>query len=147
EILKGYLEIEALRFDSAFNYTIQIEEELTKMNPRIPLLMVQPFVENAIWHGLLPKSNNRNVDIVFKFTDSTKCTCIIDDNGIGRIESAKQKRDGKKKQQALEFTAHRLKLINAVYDTNCKMTITDKHDDANKNYGTTVIIELPFINK
>lgn len=147
EILKGYLEIEALRFDGAFNYSVQIEPELAEKNSRIPALMVQPFVENAIWHGLLPKEDNRNVDIVFKFTDNSKCICIIDDNGIGRIESGKQSREGKKKQQALAFTTHRLALMNKAYGTNCKMTIIDKYDDANRNCGTTVKIELPFISK
>jgi tetratricopeptide (TPR) repeat protein len=144
EMLKNYLEIEALRFNSVFNYEIIIDDKLKQYNPHIPQLMVQPFVENAIWHGLLSKKGDKVLTVSFLFNSSDKITCVIDDNGIGR-KASEGIRNTAKKQLAVEFAKQRINLLRKSHKIDCKLTITDKYDEAQNAAGTTVFIELPVL--
>lgn len=88
ELLTMYLELESLRFNNDFSYSIEISENLDEYNQEIPLFLIQPFVENAILHGLLPKEGT-DKDLKIIFDDQDHCiVCSIIDNGIGR-EAAK----------------------------------------------------------
>src|SRR6185503_2433203 len=84
EALKLYIEMEALRFDKKFSYNITIEKNLSTDNIDVPPLIIQPYVENAIWHGLLHKESDGRLDIYVNMIDENMLQCIIEDNGVGR---------------------------------------------------------------
>ena len=89
ELLELYLKIEALRFASEFTYSITIDDELEDAEHiHLPSMVIQPFVENAIKHGLIPKKGNKTLEITFYHQDGNLC-CDIRDNGIGISASKK----------------------------------------------------------
>ena len=84
-MLEDYLSLELLRFDNSFSYNITIDEAIDPEEIEIPSIILQPFVENALIHGLLPKkSGPKQLDIIFN-TDSNYLICIVDDTGVGRL--------------------------------------------------------------
>jgi len=145
EILQGYLEIEKLRFANSFDFLIQ-----NKINEGqdlfIPFMLIQPFVENAIWHGLIPKKGAKFVSISFSQIDDRRIECIIDDNGVGREEAIKHRDPLKKRSLAIDFIKQRLDLIARSKAIECYFEITDKKDDDLNSLGTTVVIIIPVIN-
>lgn len=82
ELLKIYVELEALRFDHSFSYHFEIDENLDIDAHEIPMLLVQPYIENAIIHGLMPKEGDKQLTISFKDIGD-HIECVIEDNGIG----------------------------------------------------------------
>lgn len=96
EILKGYIEMEMLRFDNSFSYEITIDSKLNQQKVKLPHLMIQPFVENAIWHGLLLKQGDGRINLRFEYDSLTTIKCIVEDNGIGREASKKKENTFKK---------------------------------------------------
>ncbi len=145
QILQGYLEIEKLRFANSFNFEIICEVD-KRSDIFIPFMLVQPFVENAVWHGLIPKKDEKFVSITFLRLDDNRIQCIIDDNGVGRDEALKHKDPLKKKSLAMDFIKQRLDLIARSKALECYFEITDKKDNDQKSLGTTVVIILPIIN-
>jgi hypothetical protein len=142
EILNRYLEIESLRFNHVFKYTIKIDPQINALATFIPHFLIQPFVENAIWHGLLAKKGDKNLLIQFKLVNENKIECTIDDDGVGRQA---KKQNIEKKSLAINFIKQRLELMNKNLGTNLSLTITDKVDANGKSQGTTVILYLPII--
>jgi tetratricopeptide (TPR) repeat protein len=144
EMLKGYLDIEALRFNGVFEYEIRVDDALKGDTVRIPQFMIQPFVENAIWHGLLPKKNNRKLIIQLSpGADSGKIMCVIDDNGVGRAAAAQNKSLQEGKHLAIEFVKQRLMLYKKVHHSDCQLSFTDKVDEIGAAAGLCVMLELP----
>lgn len=87
EMCRLYLELESLRFKHSFHYTIEIEERIDPDSILFPCLLLQPFIENAIWHGLLPKEGEKKLAI--SFNEEKGCLiCLITDNGVGREKAA-----------------------------------------------------------
>ncbi len=146
DILKGYLELESLRFNNVFNYAVIVGKGIDASTTFIPHFLVQPFVENSIWHGLLAKDGDKTITISFDLVDSQTIICTIDDNGIGRNKNdSKQTND--KKSLAINFIQQRLDLINKMAGMEFKMNITDKVDEQGKSLGTKVTITLPLKTK
>ncbi|MEI9807135.1 MAG: histidine kinase [Bacteroidota bacterium] len=87
EALKLYIEMEALRFDKKFTYEIKIDNNLGADTIEVPPLIIQPYVENAIWHGLLHKEQNGHLSIKVSMAGEGMLQCIIEDNGIGRVKA------------------------------------------------------------
>ncbi len=146
EILYGYLEMEALRFGTTFHYSISIDEKIDIERIRIPHMMIQPFVENAIWHGLLPKLGEKNLNIIFKPNHKGTILCLVEDDGIGREESKKKKITFKKKSLALNFVKQRLALMREDLKVDCNIEIIDIKSKEHKNIGTKIVIVLPILN-
>lgn len=153
EILELYLSLEALRFDNTdFEYHI-ISEEVRDKQFRIPAMFIQPYVENAIKHGLLHKTGKKEINVVFKQTPD-ELTCIITDNGIGRAKAGtiNERRQEKHKSFSTNANQERLHLINKSTDKHIKLEITDLMDEHWKASGTQVVIcfkeaeLLPFTN-
>ncbi|MCC6372583.1 MAG: histidine kinase, partial [Bacteroidia bacterium] len=111
-ILNGFLEMESRRFSKSFNYSIKIDEALNTDATHIPHMMVQPFIENAIWHGLLAKDGERLVNVHFTYDTDKTLKCVVEDNGIGREASAKKHNTFKSKSLALSFVKQRLELLS-----------------------------------
>ncbi len=143
-VLNSYLELESLRFDQAFSYTIEIDEKLEPDDFEIPLLLVQPFVENSIIHGLLPKQlGNKQLTIRFKL-ENENLICEVEDNGVGRLTSQtlKKTRVKGKKSRGIEITERRLELISNSEHKDTNVNIHDKYDSNGNPSGTKVIIKI-----
>ena len=144
--LNHYLELEQLRFDHRFSFEVSIsniDDEFTL----IPPMLVQPYVENAILHGV-GGIQSGHISIVYKQTDK-KIVCTIDDNGIGRKKAGEIKKQNKPTRESLgiKVTEERISLLQADFKTPFSTQIIDKVDNQQNSLGTTVIIEMPFMEK
>lgn len=149
ETVRLYIEIEAQRFDSSFEYEIEIEADVDKYNIEIPPMIIQPYVENAIWHGLLHRPTKGKLTIhIFKGVKSV--ICAIQDNGIGRKRSqeiAQKKNTKTHVSVGMEITESRLSNISQIQRSNYSVTIHDLVDDqTNESLGTRVELIFPELN-
>lgn len=143
KLLKKYIELEALRFDNSFGYDIIIAKDIDPDAAEIPMLIVQPFVENAIIYGLLnKKGDDKQLTITFSKGD-TYIICEVEDNGIGRTASRKiqSKYKSDQKSRGIEVTQKRLQLLNPLEEKN--ICIIDKGDRLGQSSGTKVVIKIP----
>lgn len=144
KLLNSYLELESLRFDKMFNYKINVAENLNTNNIEIPILLIQPFVENAIIHGLVNKEyGEKTLMICFKKQEN-HITCKIEDNGVGRIASKRINSPMKKqkKSRGMEITEKRLDLLTHTQTGKNTIDIIDKYDLNGIPTGTEVIITI-----
>ncbi|MEH6764891.1 MAG: histidine kinase [Aequorivita antarctica] len=141
-LLKKYLELEALRFNNTFKFSISVAENLDAEAIEVPALLVQPFVENAILHGLLNKPGNDKLLKVRFRKEDTFVICEIEDNGIGRKAAAEKKSPLKasKKSRGIELTEKRLELLN--HSQNNSIDIIDKTNEKGEAEGTLVILKI-----
>lgn len=144
EIIKKYLEIESLRFNNAFSYELKLTAGMRASSIRIPRFLIQPFVENAIWHGLLPKDGERLLSLSFTHFGEKTLECIVEDNGVGRKE---KESEGKEvaRSFAINFIQQRLKLMSRLYKEEYEIQILDKLDSFGNSAGTKVIIKIPIL--
>ena len=148
EALNLYLELEKLRFEDSLSYTLIIDENVDSDHTPIPSLIVQPYVENAIKHGLLHKKHNRKLSISFHVQQSAQVLeCIIVDNGIGRkrSEEINKMRNPEHKSFAINATKTRLELLNYNSDTSIGEKIEDLFDENGDSIGTKVVLSIPII--
>lgn len=145
KMLQDYLELESLRFDESFKHEIVVDKNIDLNTVEVPFLILQPFVENAIIHGLLnKKDDDKQLKISFSKQNDT-VICTIDDNGIGREASSNMKESIhkiKKKSRGLEVTIERLNMLNETNAEN-SIKIIDKISDNGTPDGTTIIITIP----
>lgn len=141
EALKVYLELEKLRFQDNFTYTIKYENNIEVM---IPPMLIQPFVENAIVHGLLHKEGKKELTMSFELGDTLVCT--IWDNGIGRKESKaiRQRQFVKHKSFASKAVDKRLEILSHRHEGIFAVKYIDHYDEGQPT-GTSVVINIPFI--
>lgn len=143
-VLERYLSLEHIRFHDQFDYTFTVDESLEVDRLMIPPMLVQPYVENAIWHGLRYKEGKGNLQISFSKIGET-LSVQIEDDGIGRTKSQEIKTKNQKigKSTGLKNTTNRLKLLNDVHNIRISSAITDLHKDGS---GTAVNIVMPLID-
>lgn len=146
EALDLYLELEALRLKNNIEYDIIVDEKIDTSIYRIFPLLLQPYVENAIWHGLNNKDGDRYLKIEIK-ANHDFIICTIEDNGIGREKAMEIKNQKKSthKSHGTEITNKRMDVINKLYHRNFKVGIIDLKDNMGQACGTKVIIHIPFI--
>jgi sensor histidine kinase YesM len=127
--LKKYLELEKLRFPDKFDYFIEVDPEFQETEMQIPNMLIQPNVENAIWHGLRYKESGGWIRVRFSRRDG-KCAITIEDNGIGLKESARLKTKNQKlyESRGLKNSAERVRLLNEIYGKGIVFTIEDKSE-------------------
>ena len=138
-----YLELESFRFEN-FHFNVSVTEHTNKDFIKIPPMLVQPFVENAIKHGLSHKHGDKNVDIHFDETNDSFIKVVISDNGIGRQQSAEINGSRKLAHQSMgmKITSDRLQLMQ---QKNIELlSVTDKVDEHGKPSGTEVTILIPL---
>jgi sensor histidine kinase YesM len=145
--LELYLDLEKLRFEDTLNYTIAIEDNVDTEWIHIPSMLIQPYVENAIKHGLLHKSKNRILSLSFKIEDNA-LHVTIDDNGIGREKSMELNKQKNKQHTsfALDANKKRLEILNHGISSNIVLKITDKINENNFSLGTKVELFIPIKN-
>jgi tetratricopeptide (TPR) repeat protein len=143
EVLQLYLDMEKLRFKDAFDYIIVQDEEIDASDIHIPPLLLQPFVENAVWHGLMHKTE-RGLLTVSLHPDNDILCCIIQDNGIGRekARTLKSKSAQKHKSMGLQITAERLTLLTGNGSPGHFFDIEDLYDEEGRPAGTKVVLKI-----
>ncbi len=142
ETIRLYLSLESLRFEDRFVYNFDVDESIDPENTQVPPLLLQPFVENAIWHGLLQKEGKGEILIIVKKNDN-KIQYIITDNGIGRemAKSIKSKSALNKKNFGLKLSEKRLESLKKIYGLNISFEIIDLYDDGIAK-GTKVVVSF-----
>jgi sensor histidine kinase YesM len=143
QMLRLYLEMERLRFKNAFDYSINFLNEVDADNIFIPPLILQPFCENAIWHGLMHKDTGGFLSIELRIEDAI-LICTITDNGVGRekAEYFKSKTAEKEKSMGLKITTDRLALSNNGKNIPTAFEIEDLKDGIGDATGTRVIVRI-----
>ncbi|WP_430409871.1 histidine kinase [Kordia sp.] len=148
DCLEMYLELEELRFEDKLIYSIQIDKSIDTEATTIPTMLIQPYVENALKHGLLHKKDNRILKISLKTSDKNDTIiCIIEDNGVGRKKALeiKEKKDKIHKSFGTQATQDRLDLLNYGKEKQVGVSIEDLYNDHTKQpNGTKVIITIPI---
>lgn len=145
DTLKLYMDMERLRFKNSFDYNISFINSIDMDNVFVPPLLLQPFVENAIWHGLMHKEGQGRLEIELSIKDKT-LTCIITDNGIGREKAAmvKSKSAETEKSLGLRITNERLALLNINMDEQTSFNFEDITNDKGNAEGTRVILKIHY---
>ncbi|GJM36106.1 MAG: hypothetical protein DHS20C18_51070 [Saprospiraceae bacterium] len=145
EALKLYIEMESLRFEEQFDYIVRVEKGLSMENIEVPPMILQPYVENAIWHGLVQKQGKGRLDLEIT-RQNGNLHCIIQDNGIGReaARKLKSKTATRHKSMGMEITSNRLDLINQLYGTSATVEIIDCKDEQGMALGTRVELDIPI---
>jgi ligand-binding sensor domain-containing protein/putative methionine-R-sulfoxide reductase with GAF domain len=145
EVLKLYLELELMRFDQSFQYEIRVDEDLETEEILMPSMLLQPYVENALWHGLMHKEGERKLQIDFSKVSEDVFRCVIDDNGIGRERSFQLKEQQSKtkrhESKGLKITKDRIEILRK-QGYHATLDIVDKTNAAGGADGTRVIVEL-----
>lgn len=137
EMISNYVSIENLRFEEKISLEINVVPPLVLSMVQVPIMMLQPFVENAIWHGLLEKKGEKNIRIGLELCEENYVLCVIDDNGNGR--RSHEAAPGIKKSLATLFIMQRLELLNKINNLHSRLEIIDKPDAK----GTIIKIMLP----
>ena len=143
EMLRIYLDMERLRFKNSFDYFISFKNEIDAENVFVPPLILQPFCENAIWHGLMHKDGHGHLTIDLGMENNI-IECVIADDGIGREKAAelKSKSVEREKSLGLQITTQRLALLNQNKNVQTFYTIEDISDESKKILGTKVIVKI-----
>ena len=143
--LKLYLDLESIRFKEKFSYAIDVDDEIDPLLMKIPTMIIQPYVENALVHGLMNKEGEGQITISLMLKKKY-IECVVEDNGIGRNSARKLKQNSSTHDSlGTKITESRLKLINALNGHQMKIQFTDKVDDSGKPSGTKVAIAIPII--
>ncbi len=146
EALKLYLELEQMRFEEKFDYEVIIDASVDSDYDIMPPMLMQPYVENAILHGLNPSPKKGKL-IIHLSVKNNFLICTITDNGIGREKAAEIKRTmpaGKHKSLGMKITEDRLKILNEINNSQLSVIITDLKD-GNESKGTQVQLFIPII--
>jgi ligand-binding sensor domain-containing protein len=141
EALKLYIEMEEMRFDNRFEYSIGIDKTIEPEFVEVPPLLLQPYVENAIWHGLMHKGSKGKLTVDIA-KENGWLRCVIEDNGIGRAKAQqlKSKSATRDKSMGIKITTDRLNL----YHTHTEVEIIDLMDSGGMAVGTRVVVDIPY---
>jgi hypothetical protein len=147
EALELYMQMESLRFKNKFSYSIAVDEDLETSSIVIPPMLIQPYVENAIWHGLMHKTNGTEGLVKINISkNADDLLCVIEDNGIGRkkaTEIKEQKQKNHKRSMGMQITQDRIEIINKLYNMNASINIYDMEDELGNAKGTKVELIIP----
>src|SRR5688500_7512983 len=145
QTLRLYLEMERLRFKDSFDYSITTTNAIDTGSIEVPPLLLQPFCENAVWHGLMQKEGQGHLTIELNMQHKV-LYCIISDDGIGRDKAAelKSKSAEKEKSMGLKITTQRLALLNQQKHMETFYTIEDITDENKNIAGTKVILKISY---
>ncbi|PWT76571.1 MAG: hypothetical protein C5B59_06175 [Bacteroidetes bacterium] len=144
ECLELYLELEALRFDHRFNYKIYVPGDMDLEMLRVPPLIIQPYAENAIWHGLMHKEEKGQLDIQLEQQGHT-LFITVRDNGVGRKQTAvlDNKSAIRHKSMGLKLTAERIAMMKSNGGSESPVTIRDLVNADGTPAGTEVVLAIP----
>jgi LytS/YehU family sensor histidine kinase len=141
ELLELYMKLEHSRFTDKFDYELIIHKELQISEFQIPPMLLQPYVENAVWHGLRYKKEKGKLEINIRQKDDETVEISISDDGIGRKKSKELKTENQQKQQSkgMNNIKKRIAILNEMYSDKVAVFIDDLNSDAS---GTKVVLTL-----
>ncbi len=146
--LELYLEMEHIRFKDKFQYGIYIARDLDTDAIDIPPMLIQPYVENAIWHGLMHKPDRSNGMLVLEISRKDNFLyCVIEDNGIGREKAqaiVAKKTTPRKRSMGMAITKDRMKIMSQLYNFNTEVKVTDLYRKDGEARGTRVELFIPL---
>ncbi|GAB4317504.1 MAG: histidine kinase [Bacteroidales bacterium] len=143
ETIKLYLELEKFRFEKHLDYQITVDPNLQLDQTSIPSMLLQPFLENAIWHGIVPKQVRGLLQVIFTKVSDDRMVIEIIDDGIGRVRAAEISRRRKHhKPTGMKNVEERLALLNKLNGTNMEVEVIDMYDDKNQATGTKVVFHI-----
>jgi LytS/YehU family sensor histidine kinase len=147
ETLTLYVEMEKLRFGKQFNYVFDVDNQLDTNAIAMPPLLIQPFVENAIWHGLKHKTDGVPMLYIRVLGQEKTLRIEVEDNGIGRKKSAEIKQQSALSHtpHGLNVTAERIALFNEAYTTNAHIEIQDLQNREGVALGTKVVFTFKIM--
>jgi sensor histidine kinase YesM len=142
DIAKLYLSLETIRFEEGIDFTIDVERGISLRDTKVPPLVFQPFLENAVWHGLMPKKGPKSI-LIRVFRDGEGVVVSIRDNGVGRTASAKMKANQTIQKQSIgiSLSSDRLRFFNQSERFNYSFEMVD-HQDNSAESGTEVVFHL-----
>lgn len=145
--LQLYLNLEKQRFEEKLNYQFYCDKNINQETNYIPSMLIQPYIENAIKHGLLHSKKPWQLSINFNLADAG-VSVTIDDNGIGRLRSDELNKQKSLKHQSFSTSANkkRLEILNQGFKNQISVEIIDKKDDYGNALGTKVILSIPFVH-
>ena len=146
EMLKLYADVERLRFKDPFDFVVNLEDNVDDFGTEVPPMMLQPFIENSIWHGLANKKDGKGEITLNISEEGSNLKCIIEDNGIGREASGLIKRQKGRSHQsrALEITKERLSILNNGKENEFSIVFEDLKNDNGQSTGTRATIIIPL---
>jgi len=143
ETLTLYLELEQLRLNNKFSYEILVDETIDTQYEQIPSMLIQPYVENAIWHGISHKEGNGIIRIQFLPESEHLLKCVVEDNGIGRENAIKLKQNTTSPSFGMNITKERVELLNSLNGNQLSVKINDLKIN-NQPAGTRVELYVPI---
>jgi len=148
EALKLYLELEALRFDHHFDFKIRVEDDLDVSAVKVPPLIIQPYTENAIWHGLMHKKTKGHLEIKL-FEENDLLYCIITDDGVGRMAATelKDKSAATHKSVGMRITADRVAILHPRKQLDTYIEVRDLVLPDGSAGGTEVVLKIPVMEQ
>ncbi len=147
EALKLYLELERMRFENKFDYAIHIDSSIDGDYDEIPPMLIQPYLENAILHGINPKVGNGHIDITIRIVNQFIKISIRDD-GIGREKSKSVQSlqpAARHKSLGMKITKDRVRILNTIHQSNLNVNIIDLYNEKNEAIGTQVDLFIPYV--
>ncbi len=142
EYLNLYVEMENVRFTDQFEYQVSVQEDIDPEHVKMPSMILQPYIENAIKHGLRNKGKRGILRLKISKQDN-RLQVEIFDNGIGRNEAMKykSKNDGNRVSHAMNITSDRIAAINKIYEINASIQVVDHIQPS----GTSILLDLPYL--
>lgn len=147
ETVELYMNIENIRFSNEIDFSIRIDEGIDPHNIKIPSLILQPFLENSLWHGLSSKEGEKKISIQISRKNQWFITIAIIDNGVGRemAERIKKSKVLKRKSLGINITKERLANFSKDYQNSFDVELLDLYDANGKPTGTKVVLQIPTI--
>lgn len=145
QLLKSYIQLESIRFKNKIDAEIIVSDSINQEDTYIPSMLLQPFVENAIWHGLMHKKGKGKICLKIEEKEDMLC-CEITDNGVGRKKSMELQKENRndKKSMGIKITANRLAMLSKK-KVDELVQIVDLKDKENNPLGTKVQISIPIL--
>jgi ligand-binding sensor domain-containing protein len=145
EALTLYMELESLRFEGKFEYVIETDDDIDKYGIEIPPMLLQPYIENAIWHGITHKNTKGIITVRMMMEDDDILRCEIEDNGIGRKKSAEMKIEhpATHNSSGMTITKDRLDSISKLKKSKGRVEVIDLEDNMGNGEGTKVVLYIP----
>lgn len=143
DTINNYVALENMRLETKFNFKLHIDPTINTATIQIPSFIIQPFIENAIWHGLARKTTNKCIDVFIKNRNNDALEIVIQDNGIGREASKKYKLENHSgNSKGIEIITERINLHNGTNSGANDVVIEDLYDTDNNASGTRVTLKL-----
>jgi LytS/YehU family sensor histidine kinase len=144
--LKNYMELQKLRYANNFQFSIKVDDKLDPTDVKIPPMLIQPFVENAIEHGIRHKNAPGNISVNFSLKNKL-IQCEVEDDGVGREKAWEIEHKTRKvhKPMATDIVMDRLRAINKKMKYKIRLDILDIKSDKNEPIGTRVVLDMPYV--